>query len=1355
MRRQRFVFVMSVLFALITVMGIGCKNQFLEKPTFGSPDTSNSEQTTGSAVSFGAPSGLKATQGGYREITLSWNPVQDAVRYYVYRANTQFDTFVQVGETGDAATSYTMKVQSGADFYYRVTAVNYGGKESGFSAIVRGTALAQPLVSGIEGVEGKEDSDVTVYWYMGNVDAYQNMVRYNVICYDSKGTELARTVVDGSKLTETAAVIKDLVPNTTYTYAVEAYLVSAQDKVEKCEPIDAVTARRLRPNAPEELVVQQGQSKDGIILSFKLPALVDVALPGGLYEQKPLYFKIYRREYEAGSTDTEKGWVLLKADFGKTATVPGENETQKVNFGNGDEEYTPGAIVTWTDENKLNRGVKYEYKVQSFAYYERDLTSKYSASIQVGWLIAKAEFSTGHYETILNAGETANESATLKFNFKWDTMGLDNSYHFLLTETRWSLEGDEDDSTSKEKETIFEKFTTIQAVNDYVRSFNGLDKKDARGYYQYKLTIFNVKNEALLVLDSLGRAIVTNEINLPVIKLFSATSGYENKVELQWQHNPSYTYTISYSDESGTDSQTIDNETLYTKDGQRIQPVDGEIVTYTHTVDSGKKYKYKLSVKDKISVDSLSIVASTSKAPEVRKTNPSYDSITVAWEDVPASSFAVSAKYADSDVAARNIIEPQELEGNDSDNLSKVERTVTFSQPAGYNDATISGKPIAVTVVADIPVTRTVHKLDGDVGSSYDITTESVETINLSTTTETATMGPALVGAKTSVGTYSDKITLSWNKVEGATAYVIYRNSLHISSKSSGNNLITEFEGTDKFIVTDVESEKPSLALDSASTDIVAKYMSVVRTDNKFTLTDMLCVEDLTDETLGRWHRAQSQISWGAPYEYIVLPLLTSDEKVEYDYETGPAVATVGTVALTSVPHEAGATKGYAWNVKATKGTYSENGENTGVKLTWTRPWAMPTESYSIYRAEMADEDLTDEELTWEKLGLGADSNKAEFVDKNATPGKMYRYLVAPAVTYASFEPHKNKAYVAFNSDIMDQGEQLASGFMLPQVQFRVTRERIGYTAELGGKERLSWEAASIKGKKNYLFHGYIVEVLNKDIDNEWHEIACYTFNDNIQNVASYSEMVDNKEGLLKVKKNYRHYFRIRTYTFDESGGDRVLSKAPAYTWSDGHETDWVKWGARALTHEEFLWCAGEVMRSGISAAASNSFHGGWQTQYDFGSAGIWGFSDFGPIETTSTAGGYIHSESSSGVGMWVFLFDSWKGNFMSIKGRLGAESEGAGKLPRFFFTNMTGKTGPKNNTDKSDYKFYKNTYGTTVSGEGMTITGPSDVNGMYDGDIEFIDVGTTSGGHIIVKVNGETKTLYGGFKKYTTLPGA
>lgn len=1181
MRRQRFVFVMSVLFALITVMGIGCKNQFLEKPTFGSPDTSNSEQTTGSAVSFGAPSGLKATQGGYREITLSWNPVTDAVRYYVYRANTQFDTFVQVGETGDAATSYTMKVQSGADFYYRVTAVNYGGKESGFSAIVRGTALAQPLVSGIEGVEGKEDSDVTVYWYMGNVDAYQNMVRYNVICYDSKGTELARTVVDGSKLTETAAVIKDLVPNTTYTYAVEAYLVSAQDKVEKCEPIDAVTARRLRPNAPEELVVQQGQSKDGITLSFKLPALVDVALPGGLYEQKPLYFKIYRREYEAGSTDTEKGWVLLKADFGKTATVPGENEIQKVDFGNGDEEYTPGAIVTWTDENKLNRGVKYEYKVQSFAYYERDLTSKYSASIQVGWLIAKAEFRTGKYEPVLNEENSAYISATLGFNFKWDAMGLDDDYHFILEETRFTLEGDSTDSSSVEKETIDTKFNSIAEVNAYVRKFNNLNDDTqgitVRGYYRYTLTIFNKNNTEILVLNSPGRAVVTNSVNVPVIKLFSVSSGYKDKIELQWEHNSTYNYTVEYTgDVEGVTVQTIERDVLY--NNKFADYKDGDIVTYTHTVAAGKKLEYILRVSNQISTDSLPIVGRTSQTPSLERKNFSYDALTVEWQDVPAKSFTIAASYKDGSTARSYPIDPQEIDGNDADTLDKepILRTATFNKPNGYTHATVSGKPVEITITAKVPVTRTVHTLQGDTGSSYDIVTQDVQEIELKNSIDHYTMGPAMVAAKADLGVHSDKIQLTWKKVEGANAYVVIRNGFHISASAGGvasdSVAHLDFKSTDMYLIKNNGGDTWQV-IHKPSEQIIEKYFSVAFAEDTFTLTDNLYTDadsTLTDEqkqTMGQWISRQKEISWGAPYKYTVLPILTETDVPVYDYEISPALATLDSIglSLTDLSLVNGTTMGYAWNVKATKGTYSKNGENTGVKLTWTRPFTQASEAvgYNVYRAEYDSDN-------WVKLDKSVEYGTTTYVDESATPGVMYQYMVATGVTSDAKHPNKNAAWVEYHNAKLDEnytGERLANGFTLPRVPITVTRQKLAHNDATGGKEKLTWNAQSVAGKTDYLFDGYIIEILNHNISGDWQRVAKLDFGGSIQKSANYTRMMDNANGLLKVLRDYKHYFRVRTYVEGDDG--EIVSKDD-YQWADGKETDFVKWGARSLSADEF-----------------------------------------------------------------------------------------------------------------------------------------------------------------------------------------
>lgn len=1389
MRRHNLSTLLSVVFTLaILAFGIGCKNHLLSQPTFGGGQngTQDNQQTAGSAVSFGAPANLQSTQGGSREITLTWDPVKDAARYNVYRASTQFDTFVQVGEAASDKASYTMKVPAGADFYYRVTAVNYGGEESPFSSIVRGTALATPLISGIEGVEGKEDSDVTVYWYMGNVDAYQDQVRYNVICYDSKGSELARVVVDGSRSDKTEAVIPNLTPNTDYQYKVEAYLITAQDKVEAGDPMDAATARRLRPNAPEELKVEQGQSTTGIALTFKLPELVDVALPGGLYEQKPLYFKIYRREFEEGSTDTEKGWVLVKADFGKTETKPAENEMQKVDFGSGDEDYTPGKIVSWTDGNKLNRGVRYQYKVQSFAYYERDITSKYSASIATGWLVAKADFRTGKYEPVLNEEKMHYISSTLGFTFQWDAMGLDDEYHFILSETRFNLEGDAGDKqTSEEKETQDKKFTTIAEVQQYVRHFNNLNTADVRGYYKYTLAIFNKNGTEVLSLQSPGRAIVTDSVDVPVIKLFSVTSGYNDKIELQWKHNSAYKYTVEYTgDVEGEQAQTIDQDTLYAN--KFADYIDGDTVTYTHTVGAGKKHEYILRVSETISTDSLPIVGRTSVAPSLAKKDYSYDALTVEWQDVPAESFTLAAKYKDGTTASRYPIDPQELEGNDADTLDEepIRRTVTFDKPNGYTHATVSGKPVEITITAKVPVTRTVHTLQGETGSSYDITTETLNSIELKNTIEHYTMGPAMVDAKANLDVSSDKIQLTWKKVEGAAAYVVIRNGFHISSKAgsvaSDSATHLDFKSTDMYLVKTTGSDIWTVE-HKPSNQVIEKYFSVAVADDTFTLTDNLytdadsTLDEDEKKTMGQWISRQKEISWGAPYKYTVLPVLTDGDVPEYDYEVSPALATLESAALslTDLPLVNGTTKGYAWNVKATKGTYSENGENTGVKLTWTRPWAGSQTGYSVYRAEVKAEG----DPEWHRVeGLTVASNETEIVDTYATPGKMYWYMIAPSVDAASLYPYENSAYVSFSSDIPDAsfaGERLSNGFMLPQVQFNVSRRIVEYDAALGGKERLDWSAPVISGKANYLFDGYVVEVLNKDIDDSWHEIASYTFGDNINKQPSYFQTVDNKDGLLKVEYNYRHYFRIRTYTLDEKG-DRVLSKTPDYTWSDGKETDLVKWGARALTHEEFLWCASEVMRQGIANATN------WQTQsYDW-------------EETNDKK---VYSTSSSGVGMWAFVFNHLKYNFMSVAGRLCAETSGAGSTPRYIWTNLyegaNGAFGGEvyNGVNKKDYgwlngrPYYKHyvfpavqtTYfftqdelnalvagknGAGKPGEDITITGPSDVNGMYNGNIQFIDVKSdgnndANGGYIIVEVNGTEKKLYGGFKKYTTLPGA
>jgi hypothetical protein len=67
----------------------------------------------------------------------------------------------------------------------------------------------------------------------------------------------------------------------------------------------------------------------------------------------------------------------------------------------------------------------------------------------------------------------------------------------------------------------------------------------------------------------------------------------------------------------------------------------------------------------------------------------------------------------------------------------------------------------------------------------------------------------------------------------------------------------------------------------------------------------------------------------------------------------------------------------------------------------------------------------------------------------------------------------------------------------------------------------------------------------------------------------SYTENLDNSGGLLKVFRDYRHYFRVRAYY--ENEGSRVYSVPPPDPgYGAGQENYWVKWGARQITKNEF-----------------------------------------------------------------------------------------------------------------------------------------------------------------------------------------
>jgi hypothetical protein len=71
-------------------------------------------------------------------VSLSWNTVETAVGYNVYRSNAKSGPFQEVNSSLDASTNYTdYTVVDGDTYYYATTAVNAEGTESSYSNVAK------------------------------------------------------------------------------------------------------------------------------------------------------------------------------------------------------------------------------------------------------------------------------------------------------------------------------------------------------------------------------------------------------------------------------------------------------------------------------------------------------------------------------------------------------------------------------------------------------------------------------------------------------------------------------------------------------------------------------------------------------------------------------------------------------------------------------------------------------------------------------------------------------------------------------------------------------------------------------------------------------------------------------------------------------------------------------------------------------------------------------------------------------------------------------------------------------------------------------------------------------------------
>lgn len=1183
-----------VLAAVVLSVGIlSCSSEIIPSPALEALDGA----TTGSdSPKLAAPEGLTATQGEKRCIKLTWNEVNKAVRYYIYSAATPFNDFTQVAESTSASYTYD-SLPAGTSKYFKVTAVDYTGKESDVSSTVLGSTLAQPIISDITGTPGYEDTSVTVYWYMENAGAstYLSSLFYTITCADSSGKAIAAVTVKGTDISDTSYTFSDLTPNKTYLYTVAAYLSTAESSIEKSDAVNSETARRLRPNAPTELTASQGTDKTGIMLSFTLPEKVYVLVSSGTYSQYPLYFKIYRRP-AAADGEAAADWGDAIVDhlyFNGTVTAPTDYDS-----------YTAGSTVTWTnkvgtDPIDIKRGTKYDYKIQSYAdNISRVITSNFSAGTVSGWAMTAPALAVRNCISVPDdaVNPTKYISASLGFAASWESFQTESNYKFIV---KISKADAIDAATTTDNYMLYD---SIGAINTAALSYV---LPDDAGYYSYALYIVENNIPEAATQDDLKTAagsaydcatasdtiLLTDCITQPDLSSFTAAGGCSNKCILSWKKENGYTYTLNRctvnTNGDKTDSKIISVDISGTETGKTATYIDSDGIT------SGGKYIYLLYVSSgSTTFPSKALTVETLGTPVVtfEADRLAYNSITVSWPEVQqAASYTVSLTRGGTAIGQAITIDTSNISNTTGASESEGIITLNISNPAGYNDAVLSGKDCTLTVKA---------------ASASDVSDST------SGTAAVRTMGPASTGVTATQCAAASQITVTWNKIAGAAGYTVQRVRYDIPSSGSETAQKTDifYVADDGTITYNNSPVSGPLVINSGSTYIL--------TDNQ---------KAVTDSTAG-YQKSQSMIAWGVPFDYTIIPVLSSDDASDTaDFQ-------VAYSNLSSVTAR-GSTSGYGQNITAGKAASASS-----ITITWDAPCGAAANNkvpYLYYREAGSDG-------SWTSLASAGAGNTSYTYSLSSDVCKAYEYVV---------NYNNNGTFVTSYTDDLasktdNNGEKKNKGYEFTLPYFAAVKP---VPADETWGETISWTLYDTTERKQGP-EKYTIYSKNLNCSGEWWPIASIAADGTITTIPEYKDWYDVSikkgnnnlsltvapllstdsetvkgekitehatrlkrsggtssaattgvhDGLLKVQRDYKHYYKLEA-TRDSGGVTAELGGDDSvYTYRKISDDEFVRCVTLILADAVHQIGGSEGSLSGSSGSFSTTYKYNWKIYYEF-----------------------------------------------------------------------------------------------------------------------------------------------------------
>jgi fibronectin type 3 domain-containing protein len=187
-------------------------------------------------VKINTPGGLRASSVTTSSITLNWDPVPNSAGHKVYYAASESGpyTLLSSAASGSAAYVHTGR-SSNTSYYYKVSALDGFGEESGLSAPISVTTERIIPPAGIQ-AQARSASSVLVAW-----DPSSYAEGYKV--YSATSPSGSYNLVESTGSGVTSFTHSDLSPGTVYYYKIS----TLNDTNEEGEKSDAVPAKTWTP----------------------------------------------------------------------------------------------------------------------------------------------------------------------------------------------------------------------------------------------------------------------------------------------------------------------------------------------------------------------------------------------------------------------------------------------------------------------------------------------------------------------------------------------------------------------------------------------------------------------------------------------------------------------------------------------------------------------------------------------------------------------------------------------------------------------------------------------------------------------------------------------------------------------------------------------------------------------------------------------------------------------------------------------------------------------------------------------------------------------------------------------------